>query len=318
MHWPNIPYWEIRFAEDDYAKHANGSCKGIIGQPTRRGGMVTTGRARCLNCKRLVGRKAWRQVTRQLEKNILGWDTYVNFDDVSGGRNVYRAFTVERSEQNTAPPRIPTPCPPSSARETIRIAVPDGGEPFEIQVSPAIAKRLRDGGGQDIVDEHGLEALENWVDQVEAEEAAEVQQVGHPWPQPGHPLHNSLECITCAADDEEVANAVDVEVPDTGFSYSKLTAMTATPNKRKPHVKKVRRTKQVITLQKGLLSYSVPAEKLTAHAAAQLREAVRTMPTTSPAQTGPDIEHMIHLALAQSEKERAMLPSRKKIPYQEL
>ncbi len=305
MHWPNIPYWEIRFSEGDYAKHANGSCKGIIGQPTRKGGMVTTGRARCLRCKRLVGRKAWRQVGRQLEKKVLGWDTYVNFDDTDpNGRNVYQVLVVENPKQEQ--PCIPTPCPPSTRRVTIRIAVPDG-EPMEIQVSPAIAKRIRN-IGEEMLDEFGMEALESWVDQVEAEETAEVQQeIGHPWPQPGHPLHNSTACRRCAADDEEVADAVDVEVPETGFSYSKLTAMTATPNKKKPRVKKVRRAKSTyFTINKGLLSYSIPRKDLTARATIQLREAVDMLPN-GILDPGPAIEQMIDLARTQSIKERAVL-----------
>ena len=113
MHYPNIPYWEIRFSEEDYATHAmgrnNASCGAYIAQPTRKGGMVVTGRARCLGCRRLVGRKAWRQVTRQLEKNTLGWDTYVQLDAAVDRRVVYRVFTVERSEKNTAPPFAPHP-----------------------------------------------------------------------------------------------------------------------------------------------------------------------------------------------------------------
>jgi hypothetical protein len=254
-----------------------------------------------LNCKRLVGRKAWRQVIRQLEKKVLGWDTYINFDDPDHirGQNVYRVFVVENPEQ--AQPCAPMPCPqPKRSRETIRISVPNGGEPMEIQVSPAVAERLRGKVGEALAEEFSMAALEKWADEVEAEEAAEAE-VGHPWPQPGHKLHDSDGCGHCA--DAEVAEPA---VPNSGFSYGKLTAIVSEGlNQRKPHVKRVRRAKQVITLQKGLLSYSIPAEKLTAHAAAQLREAVKTMPLVSTAQTGPDIEHMIDLALAQSKQERA-------------
>jgi hypothetical protein len=252
-----------------------------------------------LNCKRLVGRKAWRQVIRQLEKKVLSWDTYVNFDDASGGcSNVYRVFVVENPEQ--ARPSIPAPCGPPgrSYRETIRIAVPDGGEPLEIQVSPAVAKRLRDGGGQDIVDEFGLTALENWVDQVEAEEAIDAVEdppAEHPWPKPGHKLHGS-NCSYCAT--------MDACESTTGFSYGKLTAIVSEGlNQRKPHVKKVRKAKHTsFTVKKGSLSYSIPANALTAQAATQLREAVRTMPDgyNDP---GAAIEHLIDLALAQSKKE---------------
>jgi len=90
----------------------------------------------------------------------------------------------------------------------------------------------------------------------------------------------------------------------TGFSYGKLTAIVSEGlNKKKPHVKKVRKAKCSFTLQKGLLSYSIPAKVLTAQVAGKLREAVRKMPITE--NVGQVIEDMIDLAMAQSKKERS-------------
>ena len=77
---PNIALWGISFSNEEYSQHGEG-CGGYVGIPTRRHGLVMTGRARCLKCGRWVGRKAWREMSRNLQEGILDWDTMYDKGD---------------------------------------------------------------------------------------------------------------------------------------------------------------------------------------------------------------------------------------------
>ena len=134
-HQPNIPHWSIRFSHEDYARHADG-CKGQIAQPVRqRFGRSETpsGRARCMSCKRLVGKKAWRLIEKQLSEGLLITDTFPHRDD--------------RQQR---------------LRTFIQVKSKDKREVIEINVPPSLRERFR-GLSDERVEELLVEAAESTI-----------------------------------------------------------------------------------------------------------------------------------------------------------